>query len=274
MWTSKKVILLVAMIVGQVVITATGQEVTPQQAKEKEDRQKAKEEEDRRKELAHLRMQLLAYWELDGNADDSTDHKRHLEVHPSNDQHWGPGLRGSQALELFRDKGTSYAVRQGSHDDGEFDFHGAPFTIQAWAKFKNLDHEQVIVEKVDKKGGWTLTKLPDQRIRFHAGPIYLSSDVAALDTTKWHQFIVRRWSAGASHMVEVFLDKKQIASQPLDAAASIGATERPLLVGKRDAQVDKDLNRFIDDLAIWSRGLSEAERLRLWGNGQGIDILP
>ncbi len=50
-----------------------------------------------------LRVQLLAYWELDGNADDSTGHKRHLEVHPSNDQHWGSGLHGSQALELSRD---------------------------------------------------------------------------------------------------------------------------------------------------------------------------
>jgi hypothetical protein len=216
---------------------------------------------------------LQGYWQFDGDGADSSGHGRELNLQGGIG--FEAGLIG-QALNFTGDP-TKYAQR--STDDGVFDFGSGDFTIQAWVNYGAHDGEQLILEKFygGRGPGWTLTRLPDSQIQFFAldyaivntEPLTISSEV-------WHHVVARRSGSAFS----VFFDGQQhsYVDYPesfLDPVGSISDTSEGLLLGRRNLADGRgfSLTGKMDEVAIWTRSLSDAEVLSLWNEGAGRSVV-
>ncbi len=208
---------------------------------------------------------VLGYWPLDGSGAESIG-GRDLTLFGG--VGFAAGLFG-QALDLHADA-TQYAARPG--DDQVFDFGAADFTVQAWINLNTNTGEQNFLEKFfgQTGPGWTFTKLSDQRAHFWADPsVVMYSSPQPFTAGEWHQLVMRR--AGSSFAM--FYDGVSLGG--MANGAPIPDTTNPLLVGRRNPQDGRDfpVDGRIDEVAIWSRGLSDAEVGCLWGGGAGRKVI-
>lgn len=211
---------------------------------------------------AAIAQDLAGYWPFDGNGDDLSGNNRHLTV-------IGPvyaaGVRG-QAL-AFNGDGSRYAVRSG--DDEVFDFAATEFTIQIWATFPAVKVDVVLVEKFGGGGGWTFLKqgVVDDHVQWFWGAPIDSPEVT-ITPNQWHHFVVRRLGGGYS----VYFDTTLVAVAN-DPNPILNSTA-PLLVGRRNATAGQPIfmKGKLDELAIWTRSLSEVEIASLYNGGQGARL--
>lgn len=211
---------------------------------------------------AALMTNLEGYWKFENNGTDSSGNNRDLTLNGG--PGFGTGLFG-QALSLTGN--SSQTASRGANDDAVFDFGSNDFTIQSWVNFNTLAGEQVIMEKFTGGAGpgWTLTKLSggSQLQFFMSGIAGLNTPVLGFGTGTFHQFAVSR----IGNSIDIYFDGTNVIS--LGSIAAIGDTSNPLLFGERQGGQNFPLNGFIDESAIWSRGLSGAEISQIYNGGQG-----
>ena len=215
--------------------------------------------------LATAQEGLIGYWPFDGSGADLSGGGRTLGLF--GDVGFVPGLFG-QALDLHGNP-NQYAARPG--DDQIFDFGAADFTLQVWVRFNQTSGEQTLLEKFSFQAGpgWTVTKLPGQVWRLHFdGAIVLDSAPQSIPSGVWHHVVVRRQGA----TFRILYDGSVVAQG--SSTGAISDTGMPLLVGKRN-QFDGrhfPVDGQIDEVAIWSRALSDAEIAFLFNGGNGNPI--
>lgn len=219
---------------------------------------------------ASLIDNMEGHWQFDDSANrgnDSTANDRDLTVvgNPSFPQ----GLFG-QALDLTKDN-TKYVVRP--TDDAAFDFGGGNFTIQIWANFHDTSGEQTIIEKFtgDSGPGWTLTK-PGDSFQFFAPNLAVVSGPAGVTAGVWHQLVLRRDGT----VLEMLVDGNAVFSVVLGPGAVAVDVNAPLLIGRRNAGDSRDfsMNAKIDEVAIWSRAVTDAELDTLFLLGKAAAAIP
>ncbi len=221
---------------------------------------------------AGLTTSLVGYWTFDGDGRDSSGGGRDLTLFGG--VGFAQGLFG-QGLALPGDT-SKYAARP--MDDGVYDFGSSDFTVQVWVNLSQLDAEQVLIEKFYRSNGpgWTIAKVgtydpPIGQWHFFAEPpARIYSSTVTIDTGVWHQVIIRR----AGNEFDLFYDGVIVASA--SSSDAVPDTEMPLLIGKRN---DLDSRGFpvqgcIDETAIWTRALSDAEVAYLYNGGAGNPIVP
>lgn len=214
---------------------------------------------------ARAQDHLIGYWPFDVGGADASGGGRDLTL--VGGAGLADGLFG-QALDLRNDD-TQHAVRPG--DDAIFDFGPGDFTVQIWANFNNTLREQTLIEKFKGGGGpgWTLTKLVGNELHFWAKPaLAFTSAPLKIPSGEWHQFAVRR----AGIVFALFYDGKKIAEA--SSPDVVPDTTMPLLVGRRNALDPSDfaVDGRLDEAAIWSRALSDAEVAFLYNEGQGNPV--
>jgi hypothetical protein len=207
---------------------------------------------------------LIGYWAFDRAGADTSGRGRNLTL--AGGIGIGAGLFG-QALDLHHD-GSQFATRP--VDDPIYDFGNGQFTVQVWVNFNNTGGEQVLIEKFlgGTGPGWTLTKLPDDSLHFYADPtIILTSAPLNITTGVWHHIVARR----SGSLFQVLYDGDVVTEG--SASGAIPDTEMPLLVGKRNdldlGSVESVVDGRIDEIAIWSQGLSNSEIATLFNGGNG-----
>jgi hypothetical protein len=212
---------------------------------------------------ADLFTNLQGYWQFNSNGTDSSGMGRDLDI--VGGAGYGTGLIG-EALSL---PGSTSQFAQQAFNDTAFDVGGGDFTIQVWVDFQSLAGEQTLFEKFDGGAGpgYSLTKLSDNRILFFGdGYTTLASSATSLDTTNWHQVIMRR----SGDDLDIFLNNMSIASNTV--AGSVTPSTNPLLIGERDGAQDFPFNGLLDEVAFWNRGLSDLEIEQLYNNRNGFAI--
>jgi hypothetical protein len=180
---------------------------------------------------------------------------------------FAPGLFG-QALAL-RNDGSQFAAR--TNDDAIYDFGLNDFTIQIWVNFNNTLREQTLIEKFFGQigPGWTLTKLDGNQLRFHVHPvIVLTSVPLSIPSGVWHHIVVRR----SGTVYQIIYDGSVVAAG--SSPTAISDTNMPLLIGKRNHHDGRNfaVDGMIDEVAIWSRALSDAEIALLFNDGRGSPL--
>jgi hypothetical protein len=213
-----------------------------------------------------LTLGLEGYWQFEGNGTDSSTHGRDLTV-PAGAS-YQTGLFG-QAVSVGGSEANAPAR---TVDDAAFDFGSGDFTIQIWANFASTAAEQILIEKFTGGSGpgWTLTKLSNGNILFlgaGAGSITTSS-APNISTGVWRQFVARR--SGTD--LRIFFDGASAGFTTLAGGATITDTGMPLLLGARDGAQNFPLNGKADEVAIWSRALTNDEISTLFNNGAGMQI--
>jgi hypothetical protein len=203
---------------------------------------------------------LEGYWQFEGNGNDASGNGRHLNIVGGR---FDAGLVG-QAFFLpgnVPGDDANHAIRPISDD--AFNFGSDDFTIQIWGRFDSATNavEQTLIEKFTGGvgSGWTLTRTSSNQIVFtnpQGGSNIAARSSVGLDITPdvFHQFIIRNDS---SNRVEVFLDDTLVAFTT--NATVFGDSANPLLIGGRNGSQDFPVLGGIDEVAIWSRALSDDE---------------
>jgi autotransporter-associated beta strand protein len=210
---------------------------------------------------------LSGYWPFDGNGTDASGNGLGLTLSGN------PGFATgefNQALSL-QNNGAQYAQRPG--DDAAFDFGAGDFTIQVWANFNTSPgaRQQTLIEKFTGTSGpgWTLTALNNGGTsatwQFYASPaVILNSPVQSVLTNTWYAVVVRR----SGTVLSLFVNGQLLASATVVGA--LPTSTNPLLIGRRNSLDPRNfaVDGRLDDVAIWSRGLSNAEIANLAGGTQ------
>jgi hypothetical protein len=218
----------------------------------------------------NLQQGLLGYWPFDGDGTDGSGGGRNLGL--VGGAGFANGLFG-KALDLHGNS-SQYAVRPGN--DTIYDLAAGDFSVQVWVDFNTTSAEETLIEKFTGSSGpgWTMTKLRvgDSRgsnsLQFYASPaIVLNSNPPTLATGVWHQYVVRR----SGSTVQILLDGSVVGNG--SASGSIPGTTMPLLVGRRTGGQYFPVDGRIDEVAIWSRALSDGEVAYLYNGGQGNRVI-
>ena len=198
---------------------------------------------------------LLAYWPLNVDGSDASGNGRDLTIQDNS----------NSVAKGFGGVGKGFAE---SDDDDALDFDGNDFTVSVWVNYKDTAGEQILVEKFTGTGGpgWTLTKLNDGRLLMHCdGAGAIRAESPGFVTGTWHHVIARRRGPNA----ELIVDGGTAGTADFGAKAISNSTSGVLL-GKRN---DGDgagfyMNGMIDDVAMWSRALSNDEIKILQGGAE------
>jgi hypothetical protein len=219
-----------------------------------------------------LSTDLEAYYKFNNNGNDSSGNGRDLTF--SGTEAYTTGLFNSGYSLTGID--TNFATGGTTPEDAILNFNhngaGTKYTISAWVNFTSLAGEQTIVEKfIGPTGpGWTITKLgfpnPDDVFRFAADAVVI--DTTNLATTGSFLHLVVR-SDGTN--VEFFFNGSSAGTA---ASPAISTTSTPLLIGERQGGQSHAVNGVIDEVALWSRDLSNAEIAQVYNGGSGLELSP
>jgi len=209
---------------------------------------------------------LEAYWKFDGDGLDSSGNLRDVALFGA--AGYGMGLFGS-ALSL-NGNASNYARR--TADDPELSWTNSDYTIQVWVNHNTVSGEQLLIEKwIGCCGpGWTLTKIDNQRLRLASfnGPGFNLDTPPIATAGVWHHVVVRR-QGGTSY--RIFWDGTSVASTTNSFAYPEVTT--PVLIGKRnDPPFPFPMNGRLDEIALWSRALSDGEIQALYNGGAGVEL--
>lgn len=208
---------------------------------------------------------LIGYWPFDGNGDDLSGNNLNLTLFGS------PGFETGKFDQAIALDGTGNMYAQRPIDDEILDLNINDFTISIWVKYNSLEGEQVLIEKFSGSGGpgWTLTKVVwwGQQMHFYAEPAFwMVSDPLQITTNVWHNVVTCREGT----VIKVYFNGALVTSG--SGYGPIPDTYDPLLVGRRDYADGRvfGVNGMLDDIAIWSRCLTDNEISQLWNGGNGI----
>jgi len=210
---------------------------------------------------------IEGYWKFDSNGNDTSPQNRNLTV--NGDAPFVAGLLG-QAIDFSGKDQSKFADRPG--DDSVFDIGATDFSLQVWVNYQSFPTEQVLIEKWtnDSGPGWTLTKLANQKFRFHFdAAVTLDSAPHSLTTGTWNHLVARRDGS----QFDLYLNNVPIISQSIGTLAATDVSN-PLLIGRRNAGDSRNFSgdSYLDEVAFWSRALSDAEIDHLYNNGLGRAI--
>jgi Concanavalin A-like lectin/glucanases superfamily len=180
---------------------------------------------------------------------------------------FGTGLLPPTGALYFTGGGSGKATAVA---DPVFDFSSATttgFAIAVRVYFTDLTGEQVIVEKFTGPSGpgWSLAKQGSGGLMFLASGfpgLYCGAATIALNT--WHHIVVYNDAANAASGARVYLDNVLQCGQAR-FSTSITASPNPLRIGQRDSNMHQ-MKGHIDELAFWSRHLSDPEIQELFVN--------
>jgi hypothetical protein len=216
---------------------------------------------------------LTAWWPGDGSGRDAVSG---LEARLSGGAAYGSGLVG-QAFSL--DGSSSFVAVP---DAPSLDVGRGDFSVDLWARFKETNLEQILMEKWvqrynQRSSGWTLTKLATNVIGFFTesseGAAGTQSERVDLPADTWFHVAARR----QGNVFDIFLNGRIIASSPASGAPLNLDTEASLKFGHRgnpdDTPGSQDvagffLNGQVDEVDFLAgRALSDDEVLRIYRAG-------
>ena len=205
---------------------------------------------------------LVSYWPFDGTGGDAVGG---LPLRLNGGIGFSGGLFG-QSLN-FPNDATRFADR--TINDAALDFGAGDFTVQVWAIFNGSTNQQMLFERWGAAGpGWTFSRLSDGSLQWNSSPsALLTTAPLAITDRVWHQLIVRR--RGSSFAL--FFDGVSVATTT--SAVAIPSSLRPLILG-RQYNGQLPLDGRLDEFAVWSRALTDAEITGIYNGGAGRSVIP
>jgi len=228
-----------------------------------------------------LRTSLAAWWSMDeasGNRADS--HTNGYTLTDENTVTTATAVVGANAA-LFDDANTEKLTRANGAE--AWHLNTADFTIAAWVKFTAFDTgaPQMIFSTggstntneghevgVDAVGQDSYIQMSNgtTRIRDTTTPFDIASPLA---TATWYYFI---WEFDRSANVTIMVNDSAQSSFAMDISSQSAddiAGSYELRLGTRASANGRFLNGALDEVAIWNRVLTSAEKTWLYNSGSG-----
>ncbi len=205
---------------------------------------------------------LIGYWPFEGSGSDLVGGRPLRIVGGAG---FSSGLFG-QGLNLPNDS-SRYADR--TINDAAFDFDARDFTVQIWVNFNGSTSQQLLFERWGPSGpGFTFSRLADGSLQWNSNPsaILTSAPLGIVDGV-WHHLLVRRRGSAFA----LFYDGASVATA--SSAVAIPPSINALVVGRRYNGL-LPLDARVDELAVWTRALSDAEITGIYNARAGRQIIP
>ncbi|MCX5636426.1 MAG: LamG domain-containing protein [Planctomycetota bacterium] len=203
---------------------------------------------------------LVAYWGLDGSADDSIGSNHGTIVgNPT----WETGRLGGALL--F--DGDDYVVIP---NESEFDFTDA-MTVACWIKVRTFDKQwQAIVTKGDNS--WRIARTSDENtVALHCTGVTSNNNGRnsnfgvegniIVNDGKWHHV------AGVYDGSKIYIYVDGTLDRALSASGKISKGDYQVYIGENAERRGRQFNGLIDDVAIFDHALSEQEVAQLYRLG-------
>lgn len=211
---------------------------------------------------------LVAYWPLDADFNSAVNGYTATAAGTNPIPHV-PGKFGNAILLDGNDQ-----FLQVDGDENVFDFKGGQnMTVSAWFTADTIDTDwQCLIAKGDAGNNWRLHRRgadqpPEMSFSGGAGDLPKHNTPLSIGTGFIHNVV-----AISRHGVDtkLYLDGVAVAT---GSAPNLGDSLNPMRIGSNP---DTNPSRFwegkIDDVALWSRALSEAEVEQIWNQGKGTSI--
>lgn len=199
---------------------------------------------------------LVAYWKLDGNANDS--------VGTNNGTVTGATVTTSGKIDsAYSFDGTNDYINCGN--DSSLD----PFrvggnnllSLSIWFKRDRTGHEALLHKGIHGTNGWSLGFGPDDRLRFTTTDVIDYYFGIYIKDKNWHHVVI---VYDSSYDVSLYLDGTFISKTTYP---SRGKTSSAYLYIGGDVYMYRGI---IDEVGIWSRELTSAEASELYNSGSGL----
>jgi hypothetical protein len=201
-------------------------------------------------EMPEVTPEVVAYYPLDGSAEDEGDHQLDGEVEgaqPIEDRH------GEDDGALFFD-GEDDRVSIG--DISTFDF-GEDFTVEAWLYLESMVDEHGLVSQNDGDSptdGWVWTANSTGGLSFTMHATTHRLDFGPIELRTWHHVAAVKFGS-TSHL---YIDGTLRSSY--DGWTTLQESSAPVQLGmKGSSDGDPHLHGALDELVFWYGALSDEE---------------
>ncbi len=201
---------------------------------------------------------LVSYWPLDNNF---------IDVVGQNDGEF----QGSDAPVFGAGKFSNGIVLDGidqfieiQGDESNFDFVDQDFSISAWFRVDAFTKDwQALIAK-GEGNRWRVHRRGGENIMTWNGG---AGDVPAgtnpfVDDGGLYHFV----GVSTTDSVQMYINGELVAE---GSAPTVENNDQPVMIGENPDARGRTWGGLIDDVAIWGRGLDEAEVSFLWNNGAG-----
>lgn len=212
---------------------------------------------------------LVSYWELDGDFQDSVD-DNHGTLQGTSGAPVANFVAGKfgQAIDLDRSDFQRIEITGG--DESEFDFTGANVSISAWFTVGGWDQSwQALVAK-GEGGGWRVARRGSADILGYAGGSSDTNGGPNVNDGAWHHMVAISdpWNAWNT---QLWVDGALAAT---GARPNLENRANRMMIGGNpdDSPNHRSWNGNIDDVAVWSRPITGDEVVALYNAGAGASV--
>ncbi len=220
-----------------------------------------------------LKKDLKSYWSFDGNLKDGTANKFDGSENGTAPIAFVAGKFG-KAIEL---DGIDQFVQIEGGDPDDLSFGGdniSSFTISGWFKVGTFDKSWEALVMKGENNNWRLHRHGgDQGLAFHSGggdtPIG-TPPADNINDGNWHHFAAVSDQDVVNYGTGLYIDgvlSATIASKP-----NTTANGKRVMIGDNPDARGRYWNGQVDDVAMWSRALNEAEIAKLYNGGAGTSV--
>ena len=220
---------------------------------------------------AQITTDLHAYWNMNGDLDDAIDstHDGTLLSTSGGAATFAAG-KFDQAVDL--DRADVQRVQIGdATNEADFDFVGGTISISAWFTVESFDTSwQALIAKGESTS-WRVARRSGSSVMSYAGGV---GDIPTDDTTgpdvtggDWHHLVAITENGVSTRL---WVDGGLVATGGAPGITDNNAN--PMLIGDNPDTSGRSWNGMIDDVAIWTRAITEAEINTIWNNGTGQAI--
>ena len=210
-----------------------------------------------------LGVGLSSYYKADNDATDA---------HGSNDGTFTPATYATGIINNGFDlDGVNDRMQVADAGDFTFGSTSDDFSISGWFQFNNLSQNNTVFDKRDNNNdGWVLILLQStQKFGFFMDATDSFSVANAVTDTNLHHVLVTVDRTGAG-LVTIYIDGVDVSlTQPSVASEELSVTT-DFSIGMDAYATSNQTDGVIDEVAIWSKVLTQAEVTDLYNSGAGL----
>jgi len=206
---------------------------------------------------------LVAHWRLEEASGARNDSKGATLLNDNKGVTQGAGRIG-QAARFAAAAGQSLSAA----DNAELSTGDLDFTGSLWVRFETLGRYQHLMTKGGEYDLY-LDGIEGNRLKFlvhYAGGGRAAISGESLSAEVWHHVLF--WHDSANDLVGLSVD----GGPPLTAQTAGAPADTPGLFRLGDNGWNNYLDGRLDEVSLWKRLLTPAERAALWNGGAGVDL--
>jgi hypothetical protein len=207
---------------------------------------------------------LKAYWRMEDNFNDSSLSATYGGTGSGTEPIAFEAGKFGQAVKL---DGNDQKITVTGGEPGDLSFAGGSMTLSAWFRVDAFDTEWQALAAQGENNNWRIHRSAlTQNFAYQGGNGDITASAAASDAG-WHHIVA---ISDKENGTKLYQDGVLVASSA--TAANLTTNGKRVIIGDNPDALAREFEGAIDDLALWSRALTEEEVMAIYNGGEGKEI--